>query len=32
MLTMLSQATGFAQKGTELKLTGGDRVLAVLNE
>jgi heat shock protein HslJ len=32
MLTMLSQVTGFAQKGTELKLMGGDRVLAVFSE
>lgn len=32
MLTMLSQVTGFAQNGAELKLMGADRVLAVFSE
>lgn len=32
MLKMLAQVTGFSQKGTELKLMGGDRVLAVFSE
>ncbi|MCC6413431.1 MAG: META domain-containing protein [Saprospiraceae bacterium] len=32
MLTMLSQVTGFEQKGTELKLMGNERVLAVFSE
>jgi len=31
-LSVLGQVTGFAQKGTELKLMGGDRVLAVFGE